>query len=111
MSLTSLLVHDVTIITPGTTTDAYGDTQPDWTTSTTSTVKGWLAQTSSIENLDGRDATITTLALTLPAAAPIGPRDRVSIDGIVYELTGAPISAWTRRGEHHIECSLGLVIG
>jgi hypothetical protein len=111
MSLATLLVRDVDVITAGTVTDVYGDPQPDWTTATEISTVGWLAQASSIEVLDGRDATSSTLTLTLPAGTPVTARDRVRIDGRLYELDGEPNSAWTPRGEHHIETALRIVVG
>lgn len=111
MSFTSLLVRNVDIITPGSHTDNYGDSQPDWTSATEVTTVGWLAQMSSIENLDGRNATSTDLVLDLPAGTPVTARDRVRIDGTTYELVSEPVAAWTPRGEHHREIFLRVVTG
>lgn len=106
MGLSTLMTRTVTISHPGIHVDAYGDTQRDWTTATEVDTVGWLAYSSSIENLDGRDATSTMLSLTMPAGTAIGARDRVRIDGRTYEVDGEPTSAWAPRGEHHIECRL-----
>ena len=111
MSLTNLLVRDVTIITPTVRTDGYGDSQPNWTGATETTAPGWLAQSSSSENRDGRNSTSTTLGLFLPAGTVITAHNRVRIDGVIYEVVGAPVSAWTPRGEHHLEVPLELVAG
>lgn len=111
MSLAALLVRTVSVVTPGVRTDTYGDPQPDWTTAVVYTTSGWLAQQSSLEDRDGRNATASTLALTLPADTPITARDRVRIDGILYEIVAEPLAAWTPRGEHHIEALLQLVRG
>lgn len=106
MSLATLMVRTVTVITAGTRTDAYGDPQPNWATATEATVPGWLATSTSIETLDGRDATSTSLTLTVPAGTAVTARNRVRIDGRTYEVDGEPRSAWTPRGEHHIEMLL-----
>lgn len=111
MSLTSLMVRPVTILTAGTRTDGYGDTTLDWTSPTSESSNGWLAQQSSSDSLDGRNATTTALVLDLPAGTPITAQDRVVIDGVTYEVSAGPMSAWTPRGEHHIECQLRLVRG
>lgn len=111
MSLATLMIRDVDVITAGTVLDIYGDPQVDWTVATEVTVPGWLAWLSSIEVLDGRDATSTTLSLTIPAGTPITALDRVRIDGRIYEVNGEPMSAWTPRGEHHIEVWLSSVTG
>lgn len=111
MSLQSLMVRTVDIIHAGARTDAYGDSQPNWSTASETTTNGWLAQQTSIEDRDGRNATSSTLVLFLPADSAITARDRVRIDGIVYELVSAPLSAWTPRGEHHLEVFVQLVTG
>lgn len=111
MSFTSLLVRPVTIITAGTRTDAYNDSQLDWGAATSASTVGWLAQQSSFENLDGRNTTSSTLVLALPAGTAITARNRVEIEGTTYELTAEPVRAWTPRGEHHIEAQLQLVAG
>lgn len=111
MSLATLMVRDVDVITAGIRIDAYGDPQVDWTLATEITVPGWLAWLSSIEVLDGRDATSTTLSLTIPAGTPITALDRVRIDGRLYEVNGEPMSAWTPRGEHHVEVFLAVIDG
>lgn len=108
MSLASLMVRTVTVITAGTRTDAFGDPQPDWTTPVETTVPGWLAFQSSTEILDGRDATSTVLMLTVPAGTAISRLSRVRIDGRTYQVDGEPMSAWTPRGEHHIESRLAV---
>lgn len=111
MSLVSLMVRDITILVPGTRTDAYGDTQLDWTTPVGTLTQGWLAQQTSTEVVDGRNTTVSELVLTLPAGTAINARDRVRVDGVVYEIIDEPLAAWTPRGEHHIEAKLRLVTG
>ena len=111
MTLAALLVRTVTIHHAGTRVDAYGDTIVDWSTSTDVTAPGWLAYTSGIEILDGRAATSTTMSLSLPAGTTIDAADRVTIDGTTYDITAEPMSAWTPRGEHHIEINLAVVNG
>ena len=114
MSLATLMVRAVDILAPGWRTDGYGDEiQDDWTNPITVSVSGWVAWSSSFEVLDGRDAVATNLSLTLPAGTVITAMNRVRLDGQddLYELDGEPMSAWTPRGEHHIECMLKRVLG
>lgn len=111
MSFAGLLVRDVAIIHPGWRADQYGDMQPDWTTATTVASPGWLFQRSTFEDVNGRNAASASMHLSLPAGTQITHQDRVRIDGVVYELTGAPLAAWTPRGEHHVECDLTVVDG
>lgn len=109
--LRSLLVRDVDILTAGVRVDAYGDPQPDWTAPTVTATKGWLGPASSFEDLNGRDATTTTFPLTLPIDTPVTARDRVRIDGRIYQVDGEPSRSWTPRGEHHVEVALKVVDG
>ena len=111
MSLQSLLVHDVTVVTPGSTTDRYGNTVADWATSTSTTVKGWITQSSGTENEDGRDAQIGEWRLFLPAGTVVDGHARVEWGGITFEVVGPPERAWTPRGEHHVEVQLRVVEG
>lgn len=111
MSLATLMSRTVTIVTPGVRVDAYSDNQPDWTTATSVATVGWLAQTSTLEDLDGRNATSSLFSLTLPAGTAIFNKDRVVIDGVTYEVDGSPTSAHTPAGEHHLEVPLKVVAG
>lgn len=111
MSLETLMVQAVTIITPTTRTDGYGDTATQWTGATEVETTGWLAQLASFADLDGRDATDSTLTLTLPATAVITAKCRVRIASRVYEVDGEPLKAWTPASVHHIECQLKVVDG
>lgn len=111
MSLQSLLVHDVTVVTPGSTTDRYGNLVPDWAASTSTTVKGWISQSSGSEDENGRDAQIGEWTLFLPAGVEIDGRARVAWSGVTFEVVGPPRRAWTPRGEHHVEVQLRVVEG
>lgn len=111
MSLASLMVRPVTVLTASTRTDGFGQSTLDWSTTTSTGTTGWLAQTSSIENRDGREATVTDLKLVLPPGTVISALNRVSIDGRTYRVSSEPVSAWTPRGEHHIEVSLEVADG
>ena len=117
MSLDTLLVHTVTIIRSGWTTDRYGDSIQSWATATETTTKGWLSQDTHTENLDGRDALISSWVLYVPASADINGRDRVRWEDVdptvTFEVTGPPLPAWSPRlrGIHHHEVHLSVVEG
>lgn len=108
MSFAALLVRDVTILHSTTTIDEYGDPVHTW--AGTAVTPGWLSQLTALEQRNS-SAEVTTWHLSLPAGTAIEAQDRVTVDGIVYELTGPPNRAWTPRGEHHTECELRLVEG
>lgn len=111
MSLTSLMVHDVAILTAGTTTDRYGNLVLNWGTATSVSAKGWITQRPGSEDLLNRDAQIAEWVLFLEAGTPITGHDRVMWEGIMFEVAGPPQRAWTPRGEHHVEATLRAITG
>lgn len=111
MSFDRLLVQSVTVLTASSTTDRYGNTVVDWTNAASRTVNGWVAQTGSVEELLGRDATTTVAVVFLPAGDPITAKDRVVLDGVTYEVDGVPNPANSRRGVHHLQVRLKNVEG
>lgn len=61
---------------------------------------------------DGRDATLQTWRIFLPAGTDLEARDRVVVDGTVFEVDGPPERHRTPTGgEHHVEAQLRLVEG
>lgn len=111
MTLTSLLVHDVTILTAATETNRYGDTEKDWTNPTSTTVKGWVSQRSQIEDHDQREAQVSDWILYLHPDAAITGDNRVQWEGITFEVEGPVNPAWSPRGVHHLEVPLRVVTG
>jgi len=112
MSFSRLLIQTVTVLTRSTTKDRYGNTVDDWSSPTTRSVSAWVAQTGSVEDLLGRDATTTVAVVFLPAGDPITAYDRVTLpDGVTYAVDGVPNPANSRRGVHHIVVKLRNVEG
>lgn len=111
MSLSSLLVHDVTILRASSNTDRYHNAAKDWASPTTVTVKGWIARTSANEERGEREAEVSGWVLYLLPETTISGADRVGWNGLVFEVDGPPNHAWTPRGEHHIEVPLRIAEG
>jgi head-tail adaptor len=113
VSITALMVHDVTLVRAGTTASRYGDDVKDWPTAERTTTKAWVAQRNRAENLDGREAQDRTFIVYLPASTDVTGLDRVEWDGLTLEIVGPPRRAWSPklRGEHHIELDARLVEG
>lgn len=111
MTFAGLLAHDVTILTPGSEPDRYGGTVKDWATATETTVKGWVAQQSRSEVLDGREAQVSTWVLFLHPDATITGQDRVTWEGLTFEVDGPANPAWRPGGLHHYEVPLRVVAG
>lgn len=112
MSLTSLLVHDITVVRAGAATDRYGAAEKNWDAATETDIKGWVTQISGIEDrTDGREAQVGTWVLYALDTADILGGDRVVWGSYTFEVDGPPNRAWTPRGEHHVEARLRLVEG
>jgi hypothetical protein len=109
MAIEDFFVTPMMIVTPGTTTDRYNNEMPDWDNASTVDTNGWLQDLSSVETLGSRDTVTTSARAFLPTDVEIAPTDRVVIDGATYEVDGAPITARTREGPHHLEVTLKLV--
>lgn len=111
MTLTSLLVHDVTILTAPTTTNRYNDAEKDWDNATSAAVKGWVSQRTQLEDHDQREAQVSDWILYVDSGVTITGANRVQWSGITFEVDGPPNPAWTPRGEHHLEVPLRVVTG
>lgn len=112
MTFSGLMVIPLTIVNPGSGTDRNNNSVPDWTDASRTAVNGWLEQSQSSEVLTDRDAQVSLWSLFVPADTPITGYSRVETgDGTVYEVDGPPKPAHTKRGVHHIEARLRLVVG
>lgn len=113
MSFRDLLVREATVIQPGETQDRYGSRQPDWSApALENTERCWLNQQGSTEDrAGGRDAVIVDAIYFAEPGSAVTAASRVIVDGTTYEVVGRPRSAWTPRGEHHIEADLKAVSG
>lgn len=125
MSLARLMrTRHATILQPAVVTDAWGNEVEDWSNATeidertvgadVEPLTCWLAQsTPQTASPDGvRDPDVSEwLAFWFPGT-PITGRDRVRIDGRVFQVKGAPNDAHTPNGVvHHVETRLRLVEG
>jgi hypothetical protein len=88
----SSLPDEVAILTPGASTDGYGDSVEDWGAASETIVSGWLRPSSSDET-EGqeRSAIANTFRLDLEEAAPdLTGRERIRVSGVLYEVSGVP---------------------
>jgi head-tail adaptor len=111
VSLLTLMCHEVTILRAGSTTNRYEETAKDWTSPRRRTSRARIAQRSSVEDNDGREARSTGWVCYLPPDTDILALDRIVWDGVTYEVKGAPHRAYDRRQLHHVEVELELVEG
>jgi len=109
MTLASLLTQTATLIHHEPSgADAEGN--PTYGTATTVTYPCRLEQTDSVEELDGERRTTTNLRLFLPpSASGANFEDALQVDGVTYQLVGAPDIERTPRGIHHLELRLTRV--
>lgn len=85
------LPHVVTVTTPTTATDGYGNTVLDYTSGATREVRGFLQPLPGSEFTDGRQAIETRARLFTNAT--IAPLERVAHAGRAYDIDGSP-EAW-----------------
>jgi len=107
-----LLPITVSWVHPGTTTDDYGNTVRDWSEGavTATDLPVMIEQRRAIEQLDGRDATVTTLVLFTNELA-VEAVDRFVWDGRTYEADGDPWVVYAPDGPHHAEVAIQRVEG
>lgn len=113
MSLTSLMVHDVTVVRAGSVETRYGDDVKDWSAATETTVKGWVSQGDRVEDVDSREAQSRSFTVFLPADTDVTGLDRLVWEGLTLEVVGPPNWAWNPRmnAVHHIELTAREVTG
>lgn len=112
MSFEALLVHVVTVFRAASTEDPWGNTEKRWDTAVPTSMRAWIAQTSSTEVVgEGREAQVSEWRMSYGAGDVVRPGDRVTWEGITFEVDGTPQPAWTQRGIHHHEVPLRVVTG
>lgn len=104
-----LLVHTVTLTHPTVGADAYNNETLTYTGGTS--VTAWLQQSTRAEPLaDGRDPLVQTWLL-MTNEEDVRGRDRVTFDGVTYEVDGPPEKVYAPPGFHHTEATLRAVTG
>lgn len=111
--------HTLTVITPGETTDGYGDTTVTYAVppATTREIRGHAQPQSSMqiaseEAASGARVAVTWQLVVYTTDGQITARDRVEWRGTTYEVDGQP-SRWDSPlgGHHHTEVRLRAVRG
>lgn len=115
-----LLIHDVTLVEPAETTDAYNNVVYDYVNGTRTQVKVWLQQDQRLEQFrDGRDPLdqrwlLVTNHPTISGHARIEWADHPA-GAVTFEVDGpteptyAPLSSGSAL--HHVEAQLRIVNG
>lgn len=108
----TMFTDTLTIITPGTKASAVGDPLPDWTTATSTTVRGRLSQRIRSEDAKQRDAQIGEWSAYFPGGTSIDGRCRVIRGAQTFDVIGPPYEPTVAGGSPtHLECTLRLVEG
>lgn len=101
----------VTVITPATTVDRYGNSVEDWTGATSVAVPGCLfAPGGSSEDRDARSAVSTQGNVYAPEGTVVSPECRLAIREETWEVNGAP-QVWQGLGVGGIEIPVRKVDG
>lgn len=108
MSLESLLSQTVTILHQIVSAeDEYGATVKTWGNPTTH--RGRLSSQTPREITDGRDTLIADWVLYLLPDASITGRDRVTVNGVTFQVIGPPALLETPVQSSHIKANLRAV--
>lgn len=115
-----LMPHTVTVVTPATSTDSYGNTVYDYGAGATRTAAAaWLEQNQrALVTQQGADP-LQEKWLMVTNHSPINRRARIEWDGhpsgpIVFELDGQPNPSYNPLAPsplHHTELTLKIVDG
>lgn len=114
MSLQRLLGQTAEVFRPTASSDGFGDARSrwpaNWETSPAQTVKCRLQWSSGYENTDNRDVAVGQWTVYLPQSVTISERDRVRVDGKMFEVvTVYPVNQ--PAGLHHYKCGLSTYSG
>lgn len=109
MPIEDFYVTAVTILNPTHSTDRNGNTVDVWTSPATTETVGWLQDLGASETRTTGDTVVSTHQLFCAATEPISAFSRLVIDANTFEVEGAPNTARTPSGAHHLEVQLRLV--
>lgn len=111
MSFNSLLIHEVTIFNPASTsTDSrYGDEETIFDAGTLE--MGRIDMRSSTENLNDRDTRVQSTMLFLKPTAAISSASYITWEGHEYRVDGEPLMKYDSAAPHHWEVELKEVLG
>lgn len=111
MSILRLMNQPLTITKiDGSAVDAYGN-QTAASLGTPTAAFGYLEQSTTTEFLNDRDVIVSQWQVFFPADTVIGAYDRVSFNGQVFEVDGAPWQVYNPRAHSvsHIQARLKVV--
>lgn len=114
VSLRRLLGQTAEIFRPTASLDGFGDARSQWPTNwdqtPAQTTKCRLQQSSGYERTDNRNLAVGQWRLFLPPDVTVSERDRVRVDGKLFEIaTVYPVHQ--PSGLHHYECDLDTYSG
>jgi len=107
--LLSMLDRPCTIISRSQTGPVDRYNQPTWEETTTTTV-WYVEQIQAREVTEGRTTGIATHLGVWPSGTIIDDSDKVSSDGVTYEVLGPPWPVWEPgAGASHVEATVRVV--
>lgn len=116
MAFSSLLIHTVTVVTPGTTgsVDRYNNLVPD----ETSVIERWRVQPGAgdvtggaEEEIIDRDTRITRFKAFVPPNSTVTGLSRILWGSRTLRVKGEPRPFYGRQNLHHYELTLEEVLG
>lgn len=110
MALTTL-PHTVTVLTPATTTDVYGNTVLDWDNATSATRRAYMQPTGADEVTQQASREAQVREYRCFDNSGFAGTERVTWASLTFDVVG-PSRRWdTPRGLHHYETAMRVVEG
>lgn len=110
-SIYGLYCHEVRILRASAVEDRYGNSSKDWTSPRRRTSRARVVQQNTNEVGDGREERRSAWICYLPPDADVTALDRITWNGLTFEVKGRPNRAYDRHSEHHVEVDLEVVEG
>jgi hypothetical protein len=107
-----MLPHEVVVVDPASTLDAYNNPTPDYGDSAARrTVKAWLQQDAAQIVVQDGGTPLEASWLMVTNDTAIGRLSRIEWGDVVFKLDGQPEPAYTPGALHHAELKLTIVDG
>jgi hypothetical protein len=113
IALASLMRQEVTVQTPGLTTDAYNNEVRDWSAPVGRSLNVYLEQTEETEVTVARETYESNWLMVAPASDHLKAWERVVYGDLKLEVIGPPRRYFDPElgADHHIEARLRAVTG
>jgi hypothetical protein len=102
MSLSTMMIHTVAIVRPGTVTSRIGDTVLDWDNPTRTMVTAWVEPLRASEDEVLQDRSTLKVRFFFPAGTVVDNSDRLEWEGRTFQAAGPAEPFYRPTGLHHV---------